>query len=376
MTVITLGSQMKLPSGPLVIGYEVDCNQRTIEAVENGVNVIIWFNINMIERPEGIPQVQTGLNLPCIAQVDKTLRDRNIEVTHLISIGGWNSPHPITKFSAHIWWQTWLDWNQNTVAKPELGFNGFDGFDWDLEGNDDVNSPWNYFTVEVLNLMGELSQLAKKDGYIVSMAPAQSYLDVENHLFDRSVSHIPTWIPNFPYQGYNTYAPILAKYGLTQITSNEKTELIPTFDFISIQLYEGWSRANHLINDHGILVAQYLIDLVEKMSVGWEVDFSSDPDMGIETQRIQINPSQLVIGLANGWTGPRPSKFLLIYPEELKEAYKILLSQGNEFRGFMFWNIQGEGIPVNGVPIYLSKIQLRTPDLSVILDQSSDYDKR
>ena len=62
---------------------------------------------------------------------------------------------------------------------------GFDGFDWDIEGNDDMNSKYNVFTTECLDLMGEMSQLAKKDGYIVAMAPAESYLDPTTTLFDR-----------------------------------------------------------------------------------------------------------------------------------------------------------------------------------------------
>jgi hypothetical protein len=53
------------------------------------------------------------------------------------------------------------------------GFYGFDGIDWDIEGNDDFSSPYNHFTVECLDLMGRFSQLAKEKGsYIVSMVPA------------------------------------------------------------------------------------------------------------------------------------------------------------------------------------------------------------
>jgi len=241
------------------------------------------------------------------------------------------------------------------VAKPELGFDGFEGIDWDLEGNDVVNSPWNYFTVEVLNLMGEISQLAKRDGYIVTIAPAQSYLDVDTNLFDRSCSHVAPWQPDFPYHGHNTYAPILAKYGNTQITNPDGLiQTVPTFDFISIQLYEGWSRANNVINNN-MPAANYIVQLVEKLLAGWEINFSSDPDMGIETQRMRVVPTQLVIGLANGWAGPRPDKFLLVYPEEARQAYEILQARGLTPRGFMFWSILDEGTPVNGDPLYLAK---------------------
>ena len=37
--------------------------------------------------------------------------------------------------------------------------------------------------VEVLDLMGKMSQRAKKDGYIVAMAPMESYLDPSTSLF-------------------------------------------------------------------------------------------------------------------------------------------------------------------------------------------------
>ena len=40
-------------------------------------------------------------------------------------------------------------WNEEEVARPELGWFGFDGFDWDVEGNDDPQSPSNLFTFQV-----------------------------------------------------------------------------------------------------------------------------------------------------------------------------------------------------------------------------------
>lgn len=41
--------------------------------------------------------------------------------------------------------------------------------DWDLEGNDIVESPWNQFTLAGLAAVGEMSQAAKDAGYIVTM---------------------------------------------------------------------------------------------------------------------------------------------------------------------------------------------------------------
>jgi hypothetical protein len=37
--------------------------------------------------------------------------------------------------------------------------------------------------VEVLDLMGEMSQRAKREGYIVAMAPMESYLDPTTSTF-------------------------------------------------------------------------------------------------------------------------------------------------------------------------------------------------
>jgi hypothetical protein len=103
----------------------------------------------------------------------KTIEELHLKVHQIISIGGWNAPHPNTDFSAEVWWESWKKWNQEVVARPSLNFHGFEGFDWDIEGNDKVSSEYNVFTVECLDLMGRLSQLAKHEGYIVAIMPPQ-----------------------------------------------------------------------------------------------------------------------------------------------------------------------------------------------------------
>jgi hypothetical protein len=47
-------------------------------------------------------------------------------------------------------------WNESVVARDGIN-NGFDGFDWDLEGANTVSSPNNYLTHEVLELVGQIS---------------------------------------------------------------------------------------------------------------------------------------------------------------------------------------------------------------------------
>jgi hypothetical protein len=72
--------------------------------------------------------------------------------------------------------------------------------------------------------------------------------------------------PNFKYHGHNTYAYLLAKYGKTKTarpsvdtgadTGTSKTAVtasgtvevevdVDTFDFVTVQLYEGYSHAEY-----------------------------------------------------------------------------------------------------------------------------------
>ena len=89
-------------------------------------------------------------------------------------MGGWNGPHLDSFFSTpEQWYGAW----------KALAGSVFHGMDMDWEGNDDLSSPNNYLSVEELDLMGEVFRLAKKDGYIVTMAPAQSYLDIHSPAF-------------------------------------------------------------------------------------------------------------------------------------------------------------------------------------------------
>eukprot|EP00041_Stephanoeca_diplocostata_P018351 m.383972 g.383972 ORF g.383972 m.383972 type:complete len:153 (+) comp20985_c0_seq23:1308-1766(+) len=127
--------------------------------------------------------------------------DEGMEVIHVVSIGGWNAPHPDVSLSGLDWWKIWQEWNEHTVARPAVGWHGFSGFDWDVEGNDDVDSPFNVFSLAELDLMGTMSVAAKRAGYLVAMAPAQSYLDSATSDFSLSVSYAPSWKGDFPYHG-------------------------------------------------------------------------------------------------------------------------------------------------------------------------------
>jgi len=91
------------------------------------------------------------------------------------------------------------------------------------------------------------------------------------------------------------------------------------------------------------------------------VDFASDPTSGLQSQRVSVKQSKLVIGLGNGWCSNQPMSnhggSLLIMPEEAGEAFKALKSVGLEPRGFGFWSIHEEGfIPAGQTePLYMAE---------------------
>ena len=136
--------------------------------------------------------------------------------------------------------------------------------------------------------------------------------------------------------GRNVYAYLLAEYGAE------------TFDFISIQLYEGWSTANWEISENGVDPSDYVTNFVTSVLAGWEVAFDADPALGLPRSAINISRPQLVVGLANGWAAPPPSKFLLIWPEAIGVAWRQLQERGSAPRGFMYWNVKDEGMVVEG----------------------------
>jgi hypothetical protein len=200
--------------------------------------------------------------------------------------------------------------------------------------------------------MGRFSQLAKANDYVVAMAPAESYLDPSTHLFDRSLLHTyPEYSvlqPTFAYHGHNCYAYLLAKYGTCDGHD--------TFDFITVQLYEGYSHANYHIEILKESATSYLMRFVHRMNAGWTVNFSSDPETLMPNQMLQIAADKLVIGLANGWAGD--GKFLFIAPDEVGRAYADLFKKGLSPRGFAFWNILDEGkesAKMKGTPVWMAR---------------------
>lgn len=326
----------------VIIGYPSwgQCDDQIIEAARNGVNVIIWFSINLSVNESG-PFISGGPDYNCVANIVQKLNELNLPTINLISIGGWNSPHPNTNHSGSEYYQAFKHWNENVIAKKEFGFYGFDGFDWDLEGNDDLKSDYNFFSVKCLDLMGEMSQIAKSEGYLITMAPCESYLDPTTSLFDRSLlleyDEYKYLNPPFTYHGRNVFSYLIAKYG--KISLQDQTKDV--FDLIMVQFYETFSHMLYNTTTKIDSPSEYIENMVRKFYNGWEVDFTSDWSLNYESHKVYVTKNNLVIGLANAWADG--NRTLFVEPKELEKTYLKLKEEGLEPKGFGFWTIKEEG---------------------------------
>ena len=64
--------------------------------------------------------------MACVADKIEKIRKLNLptRTTHLISIGGWNAPHPDTSRSALEMYEAWCKWNTEIIIDPLKGFYG------------------------------------------------------------------------------------------------------------------------------------------------------------------------------------------------------------------------------------------------------------
>ena len=122
------------------------------------------------------------------------------------------------------------------------------------------------------------------------------------------------------------YAYLLSRFGETTITHQSETShdhnltnpptSVSTFDFVTIQLYEGYSHAEYNTTIAKQLPNDVLVRFVHLMTTGWELDYSQDKELNYPYKKhVSVPSTELVIGLANGWAGD--GKFLLIYPEDV-----------------------------------------------------------
>jgi hypothetical protein len=137
----------------LLIGYVSDCGDEhnvAGQAVYDGVNVLIWsfWGISSSTQHAG-----AGFNMTCVENLRLELDEQGFDdVIFLASTGGWNGGHLPENMTGNKIYETWKAW----------GGHVFDGFDFDLEGNGNMTSPLNVFTMQCLDTMGEMSRLAKK----------------------------------------------------------------------------------------------------------------------------------------------------------------------------------------------------------------------
>jgi hypothetical protein len=107
----------------------------------------------------------------------------------------------------------------------------------------------------------------------------------------------------------------LAKFGTTVIANGLEVD---TYDMVMIGLYETYSHADYNITAAPIesrqTAAEYLTVWIPLVYQGWMVDFASDPTSGIDSQKVSVKQSKLIVGLGNGWCGNKKS--LLIMPQE------------------------------------------------------------
>ena len=352
-----------LPSpltAPIIIGYAHDAKSgKATQAIQDGATVIIWSFLHLESTPtddgdgdgdggvskgeeeyQELGTIRTDLDLEEI----QNICDEYKHVIHLAAFGGWNGPHPPDTLSGKQWFHVFLEYNK-------VHGDIFDGIDWDYEGHDDLSSPTAKFTTNTLDVMVDFSVEAKKHGMIVSMAPAESYLDatIEPGSIDEQFSldlGLPprAWTSDryhatdedkelvksrgFSHAGRQCYAYVLAKAGMD------------TFDWISIQLYEAYSPFAHDIYRRQMKQLDALMLRVQRLVDGYTV--TNLPLESSSDYEVKVPPSKLVIGIANGWADGL--KFCKVEPVAVKDAYEATMNKyGEGFLGVMFWTIEEEG---------------------------------
>jgi hypothetical protein len=179
-------------------------------------------------------------------------------------------------------------------------------------------------------------------GYVVAMAPPQSYLDIDTPKFSRFVNLTDPsreWHSEFSYYGHNVYSYLLAKYG-------------DYMDLVSMQFYESYSRAGQAVVQDGMSPSKYLADYVERLAQeeSFVVDFSSDPSVKLPKTKISFPLSKLVLGFANGWAAPEnddgitDERKFYASADEIRTAWERLRDEKQLPRGLMFWTINEEGM--------------------------------
>ena len=308
-----------LPTGRLLVGYATDRSLRedkVVAACRQGVNVVIW-SFAHLEVEDDVPRVRPTFDVDMVRATQKRLEAEKLDVRHLVAFGGWNGPHPDEKLNGKEWFEVWRAWN---VAHGLA----FDGCDWDLEGNDDASQN---LSEAMVALVADFCREAKQHGYLIALAPAESYLDAGSAEVDLLLNHEPRapWRPGengfpaagFPYAGRNAYAAVLARAGMDSV------------DAVSVQLYEGYSSACYALTRGGAALATY----AEEVAAGL-----STKGVAVGADVVRVPREKLLLGFANGWADNE--KFIRVEPEDAARAVEAA-----DLRGAMFWVIDEEGSP-------------------------------
>ena len=132
----------------VLIGYGSNSEKIRDAVQQGGVNIVIWSFVNFRRSDDGSVAPATGLSLEEIKETINVLDNEGYDkVLHLMAVGGWNGKHLDPLVTAEEWFQAFLD----------VGI--FHGVDWDLEGNDNLSSIYNTFTMSTLDQMGDISRL-------------------------------------------------------------------------------------------------------------------------------------------------------------------------------------------------------------------------
>ena len=288
-----------LPDGPIIAAWHNGCNEmQTLHSVKQGVNVIFWFSVVLVkDKDTQQPKVAGGPDPACIAKVRAAIENQKLPTSHLISIGGWNTPPPDISFSGAEWFDAWNEWNSRLPVP-------FDGFDWDLEGNDLVTHPYNEIQPECLQLVIDMSVAAKKAGLLVTLAPPQSYFDVTTGQFNRFLNNSdPHFHPEFYYRGRNSYAYIFA------------AAPAGTFDLVEVQLYETFAPALRSLNA-GVLGEDYLRSWVANLLSGWMINVT-DPLLPLKgLVPVHLDSSRLLVGISFA-PGGSPGRSVFFWPDQI-----------------------------------------------------------
>jgi hypothetical protein len=360
--VVVVESSPSHPRRPIVIGYAHDASSGKAErAILDGCDIIVWsfLHLDIDQDDDGTTtttgggrggRIRTALDLDAIGRI----RNAHADVIHLAAFGGWNGPHPPSSLSSssssgvvmtgRLWFEVFDEFN---LANGDI----FDGIDWDYEGHDDLSSPTSRFTLETLDAMVEFSIEAKARGYIVSMAPAESYLDptIEvggiDAVFSTDLDLLPrSWTHDrygatdddrdvvrkagFSHAGRQCYAYVLAKAGMD------------TFDWISLQLYEAYSPFAHDVHRKRMVQDEALMMRIRRLVDGYTIEGLPLDDAS--SYEVRVPPSKLVIGIANGWADGM--KFCRVDPTSIRRAYETTVAEyGRGFLGVMFWTVEEEG---------------------------------